>query len=308
MPSRAYFIPSNFTASLKKHASYTSASGFMGYVIALVICIRYDAFDSESDLSQIREIEESTGFRLAGIPRRDGFDIERLTQWLQTSGQILITISARKRTLRSVASMLDHVTTQMDEMGSSHLDGDLQSRAAESSRHLAEAMPSMKSRIHAYQEYMDYMNVRVERLSNVLFTLLTHKDAETSIEQAHASRELAEAAKRDSSAMKTIAVMTMAFLPATFFAALFAIPSLDWKSDTVIQGNHWIYWAFTAPATVLVFLIWLLLNNRHWMTRHVNEVAFEMAWYDLMREGCKDMFSQLGYDMDRSIHEPRDVR
>ncbi|KAK9797921.1 hypothetical protein SCARD494_03093 [Seiridium cardinale] len=69
MPSPAYSTSSNFTSSLEKHASYTSASGFMGYVIALVICIRYDSFDSESDLSQIREIEESTGFRWAGIPR-----------------------------------------------------------------------------------------------------------------------------------------------------------------------------------------------------------------------------------------------
>lgn len=65
--------------------------------------------------------------------------------------------------------------------------------------------------------------------------------------------------------MKTIAVMTMAFLPATFFAALFAIPSLDWKSDTVVQSNHWIYWAFTVPATGLVFLIWLLLHYRNWL-------------------------------------------
>jgi hypothetical protein len=61
--------------------------------------------------------------------------------------------------------------------------------------------------------------------------------------------------------MKTIAVMTMAFLPATFFAALFAVPTLDWDSDTVIKNNHWVYWAFTVPATLLVFLIWFLLNN-----------------------------------------------
>jgi hypothetical protein len=35
--------------------------------------------------------------------------------------------------------------------------------------------------------------------------------------------------------MKTIAVMTMAFLPAAFFAALFAIPSLQWTADTVMR-------------------------------------------------------------------------
>jgi Mg2+ and Co2+ transporter CorA len=75
--------------------------------------------------------------------------------------------------------------------------------------------------------------------------------------------------------MKTIAVMTMAFLPATFIAALFAVPSLNWQSDTgnVIQGNHWVYWAFTLPATVLVFLIWYVLNRRHWIMQHIRKSA-----------------------------------
>lgn len=56
--------------------------------------------------------------------------------------------------------------------------------------------------------------------------------------------------------MKTMAVMAMAFLPGTFLAALFAIPSLEWTGDPwtgVIRPNHWVYWAFTLPATALVF-------------------------------------------------------
>lgn len=79
--------------------------------------------------------------------------------------------------------------------------------------------------------------------------------------------EIAAASKRDSASMKTVAVLTMAFLPATFFAALFTIPSLDWKGaadggGSVIQSNFWVYWAFTLPATVLVFVVWLVLKNR----------------------------------------------
>jgi hypothetical protein len=56
--------------------------------------------------------------------------------------------------------------------------------------------------------------------------------------------------------MKTIAVMTMAFLPGTFFAALFAIPSLKWEEPDVVQDNFWVYWAFTLRFTALVFLVW----------------------------------------------------
>lgn len=66
--------------------------------------------------------------------------------------------------------------------------------------------------------------------------------------------------------MKTVAIMTMAFLPATFFAALFAVPSLRWDQNVVMQENFWVYWAFTLPSTAAVFLIWIVINNwRAWM-------------------------------------------
>lgn len=94
--------------------------------------------------------------------------------------------------------------------------------------------------------------------------MLTHEDARASI-------ELADAAKRDGSSMKTIAVVTMAFLPATFFAALFAMPSLQWDQPAgrIIQPTFWIYWVFTVPATLLVFIIWFLLSH-HGSWRRVN--------------------------------------
>ena len=61
--------------------------------------------------------------------------------------------------------------------------------------------------------------------------------------------------------MKVIAVMTMGFLPGTFVAALFAVPSLQWGSTPVIQDNFWVYWAFALPATAVVFLLWALISN-----------------------------------------------
>jgi Mg2+ and Co2+ transporter CorA len=54
--------------------------------------------------------------------------------------------------------------------------------------------------------------------------------------------KIAEAAKVDSGAMKTVAVMTMLFLPATFFAALFSMPLLQWSEAQVIQDRFWVYW------------------------------------------------------------------
>ena len=62
--------------------------------------------------------------------------------------------------------------------------------------------------------------------------------------------------------MKTIAIMTMVFLPGTFFAALFAMPTLKWDTHKVIQSRFWIYWVFTLVTTALIFIIWLLITYR----------------------------------------------
>jgi hypothetical protein len=64
------------------------------------------------------------------------------------------------------------------------------------------------------------------------------------------------ASQKDGSAMKTIAVVTMTFLPATFIAVLFTVPSLKWGEPTVIGPDYWVYWAFTIPATFLVFIVY----------------------------------------------------
>jgi Mg2+ and Co2+ transporter CorA len=85
--------------------------------------------------------------------------------------------------------------------------------------------------------------------------MIAREDTITSI-------NLAMTTTRDSSSMKVIAIMTMIFLPGTFLAALFAVPSLDWKADTVVQDNFWVYWAFTIPFTIFVLVSWGLLTNQ----------------------------------------------
>ncbi|EGY20424.1 uncharacterized protein VDAG_10053 [Verticillium dahliae VdLs.17] len=76
-------------------------------------------------------------------------------------------------------------------------------------------------------------------------SMMTHEDARL-------GAELAEAARKDSSAMRSIAMMTMLFLPGAFFAAIFSIESLP----NPAKEEFWIFWAFTLPSTILVFLVW----------------------------------------------------
>ena len=65
--------------------------------------------------------------------------------------------------------------------------------------------------------------------------------------------------QRDTSAMKTVALVTMIFLPGTFVASFFAMPMLNWDAaayNRIVNRRFWIYWIVTLPLTAAVFLVW----------------------------------------------------
>jgi hypothetical protein len=69
--------------------------------------------------------------------------------------------------------------------------------------------------------------------------------------------------QRDTSAMKTVAMVTMAFLPGTFVASFFAMPMLNWDATAyseIVSPRFWIYWMVTVPLTMAVFAVWWVLQ------------------------------------------------
>ncbi|KAK3312701.1 hypothetical protein B0H66DRAFT_379109 [Apodospora peruviana] len=138
---------------------------------------------------------------------------------------------------------------------------------AESERlEVLSALHVLRQQMDSSKIRLDYLRERGKNQFTVLFNLMTRADASASI-------ALARSAKKDSNSMKVIAVMTMAFLPSTFIAALFAIPSLRWDSSPVVQDNFWVFWAFAVPATVMVFASWF------WMSREKGSLSL---WYSVM--------------------------
>ncbi|KAH6690702.1 hypothetical protein F5X68DRAFT_230004 [Plectosphaerella plurivora] len=96
-----------------------------------------------------------------------------------------------------------------------------------------------------------FLQTRANCQSSVISSLMTHEDARLNTELARLSTELGEASRRDSSAMRSIAMMTMIFLPATFFAALFSMSCIpEWA-----KTNFWAYWACALPSTFIVFIV-----------------------------------------------------
>ena len=58
--------------------------------------------------------------------------------------------------------------------------------------------------------------------------------------------------------MKTLAAVTVAFLPGTFVSSLFSMSMFDWQATTegMITTRFWIYWAVTVPLTLATVGTW----------------------------------------------------
>ncbi|KAK1756767.1 hypothetical protein QBC47DRAFT_377606 [Echria macrotheca] len=257
---------SNFVDILCEFSSLISTSLLIGFAGCCALIHPFDRETSGWELNTIRTVEESTGFGphptgYRGLEPKDlqSYDIGQLTSWLQAVNEVAGNAGNRARHTRICLSFLDRIRDEQLFIQNERVS----CKPPTEWPHVAvadldEAALVLRRHISTYIDYLMYLKDRSERLSTVLFTLLTHEDAAASI-------DLAAAARRDGSSMKTIAVMTMLFLPATFFAALFALPSLQWDQETVVQANFWIYWAFTLPTTALVFMAWMGITGRSWI-------------------------------------------
>ncbi|KAL8705422.1 MAG: hypothetical protein Q9201_001446 [Fulgogasparrea decipioides] len=96
---------------------------------------------------------------------------------------------------------------------------------------------------------------RIRIQLSVVANFIAHNDSATNLTIAEASRRIAFETKRDSDAMKTIAALTMVFLPATFVATLFGMVffNTDPGSGSGFRVNAWwwVYLAATIPLTML---------------------------------------------------------
>ncbi|KAK3317596.1 hypothetical protein B0T19DRAFT_435247 [Cercophora scortea] len=97
------------------------------------------------------------------------------------------------------------------------------------------------------QHLLERARIQVEAINNHL----SHTSNKINRKLAESSERIAMDARRDSSSMKSIAVLTMTFLPATYIATLFATPGV--ASTAPSQG---VYWAITLPITAVVLLVW----------------------------------------------------
>ncbi|KAK0510923.1 hypothetical protein JMJ35_006475 [Cladonia borealis] len=112
---------------------------------------------------------------------------------------------------------------------------------------------------------------RVENLISLTYNLMANRESVTSQIIATESASIAQGARQDSYAMKTIAVLTMFFLPATFISSLLGTnlfvldTSGNGKPQLIVSELWWIYLVSAVPLTLFTLLVWWLYLQ--WLLR-----------------------------------------
>lgn len=74
--------------------------------------------------------------------------------------------------------------------------------------------------------------------------------------QGEINVEIAFDTKRDSQHMRSIALLTMVFLPGTFLASVFSMSFFDWKEGASVSSYIWIYFVIAIFTTLMIIGLW----------------------------------------------------
>ncbi|KAL2833520.1 hypothetical protein BJY01DRAFT_253484 [Aspergillus pseudoustus] len=229
--------------------------------------VTIEAAEAEAAL---RKIEQETGYDLSFPPGGMSHvpvqtdNLRALIQRLGASRSRLVLYLSDMRADRRSTEFLQRKISYL----SKSLPEDVKQKLQQPSRMLEERVEFLASNIENALDY-SAINERMETQQSVVFNLIAQMDGMVNIGLAKDSKEIAAASKRDSSAMKIVAVLTTFFLPGTFMATFFAMPLFDWSEtsmNNVANKHFWIYWAVTGPLTVVIVIgvaCWAFLQSRH---------------------------------------------
>ncbi|TVY84028.1 hypothetical protein LSUE1_G001785 [Lachnellula suecica] len=248
------------TQSLLQHRAHVTHPLLTAALLSKLVIASTASRIQASDRS-LNELEESTGqHEYINIPMKSPLELDFMaaTRRLNFVGR---TLGVERMRAGSTILTLEFMAMEMyaihDIAIFSH--GGITSNGYEESSTLVREL--INSHINACQNLAlraEYEEKRTQTQLAVVYQFMTQKEALTTSKIAYTSATIATEAKKDSSAMKAIAVLTMFFLPGTFLAAVFAMPTFDWNnaSHPVVKESFKYYWAIAVPMTFLVLLCW----------------------------------------------------
>ncbi|KAF2751415.1 hypothetical protein M011DRAFT_113649 [Sporormia fimetaria CBS 119925] len=140
-----------------------------------------------------------------------------------------------------------------------------------------ERLLNRKMALEGHEHQCDCMQLRVNNLISVvgfqhcnhtnslttlktqLYTIPTQLSARQSSHLSRINLRIAHAVRTDSIPVRTIAYVTLVFLPGAFVSSIFGMNFFDYEAETSrlrVSASFWQYWAITVPVTLCVLLLW----------------------------------------------------
>ncbi|KAJ5318746.1 hypothetical protein N7476_005166 [Penicillium atrosanguineum] len=145
---------------------------------------------------------------------------------------------------------IEHIGTQHEAFVDSRADG----RAGAAHREISRRLAFFKSYIGSVRQRSISNEKRLQNEIQLSYNVIAQHDAGTTV-------EISRAAHSDSATVKTLAFVTLTFLPPTFICALFSMSFFHYDSGSgwAVSSQIWIYWAIAVPTTIATALVW-----NHW--------------------------------------------
>ncbi|MCJ1478524.1 hypothetical protein MMC13_007204 [Lambiella insularis] len=234
---------------------------------------------AEWQLSMLSDTSVRIGDRLLGVEARTGHTVvlvhtempnlgnnQDLTTYLSRISYAIAAAQLFAGSLRELCSFisesLDCITTAQQQRASFARDDRL--------------MCHVLLKIATYEK-------RAQFQLSTIYNLIARQDS------AYA-RSIARASKRDSTSMKTIAVLTTSFLPATWVSAFFSMPLFNWSAESsndVLAPRFWVYWALTLPLTIVVMALWWVWMTLRERRFEIEDLRDRVGFWNRFRKGCK---------------------
>lgn len=153
---------------------------------------------------------------------------------------------------------------------------------------------------------------RIQDARATISNLILQRNQEMNLEIAESSRRIAEATMSDSASMKTIAILTMVFLPGTAVASFFSMTMFNWQADSgqALASHYlWVYFLVAVPSTAMVLAVWWTCTKRR-ERRLLREDVMELDFEDsteAVQHGSVELMDMQDSARDQTIKEDAEI-
>ncbi|RFU78450.1 hypothetical protein TARUN_3798 [Trichoderma arundinaceum] len=261
---------------------------FPAFILSIILSMQIHHEEAHIKL-RIREAEERTGQDRAKLHKMEEATTESYIKLAAKMDRHAVKLASVSRKSKMAEKTLNFILNNMLEQNSLITAVPIISSSAKGRELLRSHVLLLQDRLAMQAVDIEFTLKRVQLQINTYLLLTFGKLAGIiSRDDVKANLDLAESQHRDSLSMKTLAIVTMLFLPGSFISALFSTSMFDWDSVDPSSNSiavrtmpqFGLYWAITIPLTVVTFLLyffWLrMMKQRRDHKKHTsNQLSAE---------------------------------